>query len=50
MGKGCCDSVDITKGTTIVSMIKGHRYEVVIVFCKNCGSQKSTSHIRLLEK
>lgn len=42
---GCCDKVDITSGDTIVQFSK-HRYQVTVVYCKNCGSVKATSSIK----
>lgn len=42
---GCCSKTEIiSKSTTI--MLEGHNFYVTIVFCKHCGSIKSTSHIK----
>lgn len=45
----CCDNINITNGTTSV-MFGRHRYEVNVVFCKECGSQKATSHIKHIKE
>jgi RNase P subunit RPR2 len=42
---GCCDNVDITSGNTYVRFGKW-KYDVKIVYCKNCGSKKATSYIK----
>jgi uncharacterized metal-binding protein len=31
-------------------MFGRHRYEVNVVFCKECGSQKATSHIKHIKE
>lgn len=42
---GCCDTVEIIKGTTKVTF-GNHTYQVNVVHCKNCGSVKATSNIK----
>lgn len=42
---GCCDTIKITSGNTI-TMFGTHRFIVHINYCNNCGSVKSTSHIK----
>lgn len=42
---GCCDTVNITSGSTYV-MFGTHRFYVHVNYCKNCGSTKATSHIK----
>lgn len=46
---GCCDKINITSGTTFV-MFGKHKYQVHVVFCKNCGSQKATSYIKHIKE
>lgn len=48
--QGCCDTVNITSGTTYV-MFGRHKYNVHVTFCKNCGSQKEpTSYIEHIKE
>ena len=42
---GCCDNIDIQRHTQQIT-VDGFVYTVVVVYCKNCGSLKSTSHIK----
>lgn len=49
-GQGCCDTVNITSGTTYI-MFGRHKYIVHVTFCKSCGSQKEpTSYIRHIKE
>lgn len=45
---GCCDKTEIVSKKTLITIPnKGnpHTYDINIVYCKNCGSKKSTSSI-----
>lgn len=42
---GCCDIVNIVAETKYVTL-NPFRFKVHIVYCSNCGSLKSTSHIK----
>ena len=46
---GCCDNINITVGNTTV-MFGPHKFYVHICYCSNCGSVKSTSHIKEQKK
>jgi len=42
---GCCKSVEQTSWTEYLTL-DNHVFCVKIVYCKNCGSTKSTSNIQ----
>lgn len=42
---GCCKVVDIVSHIDYI-MVNNYKFKVVIVYCKNCGSMKSNSHIQ----
>jgi hypothetical protein len=46
---GCCNKPETAQFKNLITVPnKGnpHVYDVTIVYCKNCGSQKATSNIR----
>lgn len=46
---GCCDKTEVIQFKNLITIPNQgnpHTYDVTIVYCKNCGSQKSTSNIR----
>lgn len=50
---GCCNNVDVERFQNLITIPnKGnpHVYDVTIVYCKNCGSQKASSNIRHIRK
>ena len=42
---GCCKNVDQTAHEEIV-VVDNHKFCVTIVYCKNCGSLKTTTNVR----
>jgi len=42
---GCCDHVEIVYAVCEVTTPEKFTYNAKIVYCKNCGSLKSTSNI-----
>ena len=45
---GCCKNVDIDKSLKSIE-IDTYTYGVTIVYCKNCGSLKSTTNVRQIK-
>jgi len=46
---GCCKNPETAQFKNLITVPnKGnhHRYDVTIVYCKNCGSKKSTTTVR----
>jgi hypothetical protein len=42
---GCCELVNVTKHVDYIEIDK-HTYCITIVYCKNCGSVKTTTNVR----
>ena len=50
---GCCDKPETGQFKNLITIPnKGnpHTYDIKIVYCKNCGSQKATSNITHVKK
>ena len=45
----CCNDTIVDRQHREIKIDK-HCYEVIIVYCKNCGSMKSSSHIKHIKK
>jgi hypothetical protein len=44
---GCCENVIQASHEEIIVVDK-HKFRVIIVYCDNCGSLKTTTHVRHL--